>query len=346
MVDPLLERARSEGTPLFEGNTATFLWEGGGPVQVIADFNGWGQDSTSNLIKIAPQTWKLSVDLPPDSYIEYAILVDDKRVMDPFNRRKTDNGFGKFNNYFYIPQAGPTPYFHRKKGILQGKITPLDIDGGWFMPGRVRRVTFYQPPVDEPCPLVVVWDGQDYLRRVRLPVIVDNLVGQNRIQPFALAMVDSNPSSRAAEYMCSDATIAFLLRYLLPAARKQLNLLNPQENPGAYGVLGASAGGLMAFFTGLRLPQIFGRVLAQSGSYSAFGADTVVWDLVGCREPQGQKIWLCSGSYDFLLDCNRKMAALLQERGYDYRYDEYVAGHNYPAWRDHLAQGLEFIFEK
>ncbi len=346
MSHPLIERARSEGSPLIDGRTATFLWEGPGPVQVIADFNGWDPGESANLIQFAPQAWKLSVDLPPDAYIEYSLVVNGERRLDPFNRRRSDNGFGKFNTYFYMPQARPSPYVHRRRGILRGSLQAMDIDAGWFLPGRLRKVTFYQPPVDVPCPLVVVWDGQDYLGRVRLPVMVDNLVGLGRIQPLALALVESHPDSRAAEYLCSDATIAFVQRYLLPAARKQLNLLDPAENPGAYSVLGASAGGLMAFYTGLRMPHIFGRVLAQSGAYSVFGYDTVAWDLVSGLAPRGQKFWLCSGRYDALVDCNRKMAALLQERDYDFRYEEYTAGHNYPTWRDHLSQGLEFIFPK
>ncbi len=345
MVHPLITRARSEGSPLIDGNAVTFVWEGKGPVKVIADFNGWGTGAPADLEKVSSQVWKLSVELPPDAYIEYAFLADGARLLDPFNLRKTDNGFGKFNQYFYTPQASPTPIYRRRKGFLRGGLTSLDVDAGWFLPGRLRRVTFYQPGVDTPSPLVVVWDGQDYLRRVHLPVIIDNLIGQKRIQPVALALVDNFPLARAVEYS-SDVTTAFLHRYLLPAARQHLNLIDPSENPGAFGVLGASAGGLMALYTGLRMPKIFGKVLAQSGAYSVFGYDTVVWDLVRLLGPQGQKIWLCSGSYDQLLDCNRKMAALLQERGYDYRYDEYVAGHNYPAWRDHLSQGLEFIFGK
>ncbi len=346
MAHPLIERARSEGTPLVEGNTATFIWEGEGPVQVLADFNAWEGSATSILAQIAPRAWKLSIDLPPDAYVEYNLLVNGERRLDPFNRRKTDNGFGKFNDYFYMPLARQAGNLRPKKGVLRGRVTALDVDAGWFLPGRLRKVTFYQPAVDTPCPLVLVWDGQDYLRRVHLPAMIDTLVGQGRIQPLALALVESNPGSRAAEYMCSDATLAFVQRYLLPAARQQLNLLDPARNPGTYGVLGASAGGLMAFYTGLRLPHIFGKILAQSGGYSVFGHDTVVWDLVHCLEPQRQRLWLCAGRYDMLLDCNRKMAALLQERGYDFRYDEYTAGHNYPAWRDHLSEGLEFTFKK
>jgi enterochelin esterase-like enzyme len=346
MPNPLIVRARNEGTPLIDGHTVTFVWQGPGPVKVMADFNGWESGSPDEMVKIAPRIWKLSVEFPLDAYMEYVFLVNGERAADPFNRRKTQNGLGKTNHYFYMPLAKPAPFFRRRKGIPHGKVTAIDVETGWFLPGGKRKVTFYQPAVESPCPLVLVWDGQDYLRRAHLPVMIDNLVAQKRIRPVALAMVQSIPATRAVEYLCSEASLAFVQLYLLPAARQQLNLLDPSESPGAFGVLGASAGGLMAFYTGLRMPHIFGKILAQGGAYTFFGQEMVVWDLARCLEPQDQKFWLCAGRYDFLRDGNRKMAALLKERGFEYQYDEYAAGHNYPGWRDHLWQGLEFTFGK
>ncbi|MFN8374318.1 MAG: alpha/beta hydrolase-fold protein [Anaerolineae bacterium] len=36
-----------------------------------------------------------------------------------------------------------------------------------------------------------------------------------------------------------------------------------QQHPGAFGVLGASMGGLMALYAGLRMPALFGQVISQ-----------------------------------------------------------------------------------
>ena len=62
---------------------------------------------------------------------------------------------------------------------------------------------------------------------------------------------------------CGESTLLFVAAQVLPLARAHLNLLDPAKHPGAYGVLGASMGGLMALYTGLRLPRIFGHVLSQ-----------------------------------------------------------------------------------
>ena len=40
-------------------------------------------------------------------------------------------------------------------------------------------------------PLLVVYDAQDYLTRGRITQIVDNLIAQGRIEPFAIALLDN-----------------------------------------------------------------------------------------------------------------------------------------------------------
>jgi len=347
MSPTLIERALSEGTPLIDGTTATFVWRGERPPAILADFNGWNLGPRAEMTPVGEDTWVLSVELPADAYIEYTFVADQERIFDPFNPRKTPNGFGIFNNFFYMSQDdGLEEPARRKPGIPHGQIFVQDIRPGWYFGGRPRRVHFYQPPVAEPCPLVVVWDGQDYLRRAHLQVIVDNLIAQQRIRPVALAMVENNRRSRAIEYLCSEATLMFLTNSILPAARESLNLLDIESQPGAYGVLGSSAGGLMSLYTGLRLPHIFGRILAQSGAYGLFGHDFVVWDLLRLVDPQALKIWLAAGCYEMLAGTNRRMAEALQEHGFNFQYNEYNGGHNYPSWRLDAAKGLEFLFGK
>ncbi len=45
-----------------------------------------------------------------------------------------------------------------------------------------------------------------------------------------------------------------------------------------------------------------------------------------------------------LLEGNRRMLPVLKEAGHRVRYREYSGGHNYPAWRDDLWHGLEWLF--
>lgn len=40
----ILQRLENESTPLIDGHTVTFVWEGEKPPLLRGDFNGWNQD--------------------------------------------------------------------------------------------------------------------------------------------------------------------------------------------------------------------------------------------------------------------------------------------------------------
>ncbi len=344
MLHPLIERAKTERTPLIDGSTVTFVWHGDRPPRLIADFNGWESGTPAEMEAVADGLWLYSLELPLDAYIEYAYMVGEERVSDPFNPRSTFNGIGRYNHFFYMPLARPTDLIRRRPGIPRGEVFSLEIEPKWYLAGHARKVHFYRPPASGPYPLLLVWDGQDYLRRAHLPAILDNLITRRRIPPIALAMVENGRKARGLEYLCSEAPLMFLHGTVLPAARQNLDLVDVDAQPGAFGVLGASAGGLMALYTGLRMPHIFGRVLAQSGAYSLNGYDFVVWDLLRQIDPQALRIWLAAGCFEELSSSNRRMSDFLTQQGFTFEYDEYNGGHNYPSWRNEVGRGLEFLF--
>lgn len=347
MIHPLLARARAEGTPIIEGDQATLLFEGARPPLLVADFNGWDAEHPVAWCEVAPALWAYTVALPADAYIEYGFRtdpIDEDRLLDPFNARTMPNGMGQVNHFFYMPAATATPLIQRVRGVPQGQTTRHLLENRRLVAGGARTVHLYHPPTDAACPLVVVYDGRDYLHRARLPVIVDNLIAQQRIHPVALALVENGGQARMIEYACSEATLGFLMQDVLPLAQQHLNLINPAQQPGAHGVLGASMGGLMALYTGLRIPQVFGHVLSQSGAFRLEEDEMVVLPLVKHLPRPPLRIWLDVGRYEWLRESNREMRALLEARGYDFAYREINAGHNYPAWRDDIWRGLEWLF--
>jgi enterochelin esterase family protein len=293
--------------------------------------------------------WSYRLALPPDAYIEYTFLDRSQthsaeRLVDPFNPHRISNGMGKHNHFFYMPQGQATPLARR--AVIKGQVSQHVLESPYLLANGRRTVYLYQPPVEQPVPLLVVWDGRDYLRRARLAVIVERLIAQGRIRPLALAMVEHGRQARMVEYACSEATLGLLHYEVLPLARQHLNLLDLTNHPGAYGVLGASMGGLMALFTGLRMPQIFGHVLSQSGAFALGEYDSLVFDFVNHGDPHALKLWLDVGLYDHqpLLAANRRMQGLMTERGYAFEYHEYSGGHNYTAWRNDVGRGLEYLF--
>ncbi|MFN2519795.1 MAG: alpha/beta hydrolase-fold protein [Candidatus Limnocylindria bacterium] len=334
----LVERARTEGTPLIDGDRATFVWEGEGAPVLLASFAGWDPSRGVRLEPAGPGVWSHMATLPSDAYVEYAYVRGSERVRDPFNDALVRGGVGPPNHFFRMPESRPSPYTAWRRGTPHGELTRHEIDRGQ---GRRRAVHVYRPPATGPFPLLVVLDGQDYLRRVRLPTIVDNLVAARRMRPVALAMIENARRGRTAEYASNDFMLLPLLDTVLPFAREVLAL---DERPGAHGVIGSSLGGLFALYAGLRAPDIFGHVLAQSGTYAMAGRDFVVHDLVRHGPVRQLKVWLDCGTMERLIEGNRRMCALLRERGYVMEYREFNGGHNWTSWRDDVWRGLEWLF--
>jgi enterochelin esterase family protein len=341
----LWTRCEREGTPLVEGGQAVFLWFGETAPRLIGDFNGWEDRTAIELQPAGENIWFYELPLPEDAYIEY-IFVDEQgeRLFDPFNRRKTPNGMGKTNHFFYMSQSKPTPWLLPHFGTPAGEVTHAILAANGLLAGSKRSIHFYQPPVSEPVPLVVVWDGGDYLRHAKLVTLVNNLIAAGKIRPLALAMIEHGGAARTIEYACSETTLWFLLECVLPEAFNRLNLLDPDQEPGVFGVMGASMGGLMALYTGLRFPYIFGHVLAQSGAYEIEGFEFITSYMIEHGPLPPLKIWMDAGRFEGLLEANRTMHARLAARDYTVDYHEYNAGHNYPAWRNDLPGGLEYLY--
>jgi enterochelin esterase-like enzyme len=341
----LYQLARANGNPVIAGNHVTFVWKGKSAPRFMDDSHGWDANPQT-LTRIAPDLWAYSCELDSAAYIEYAFLDahTKKRLKDPFNKNIVENGFGASNHFFYMPEAAPTPYAVKRRGIPSGRMTRHLVDTAWMQEDGRRSLYLYQPPVKTPVPLLLIYDGGDYLKRVRLNVMVDNLIHEKRIRPIALAFWENGGSHRNVEYLCSDATLLTLNDVILPFASKRLNLLDLRKHHGAYGVLGASASGLMSMYTGLRMPDVFGNVICQSGVFGLHGRDFAVVDLVRARQARTLNIWMEIGLYDFLLDDNRRMQPLLQRNGYNVTYHESASGHNYTSWRDELPRALEALF--
>lgn len=342
-MEALLEQAK-KGTPVIAGNTATFVWYGADAPRLVGDWTGWDRGAARTLTRVALEVWAHTVTFPRDAYLEYAFIKGGSRLIDPLNPRTTPNGVGHTNNYFYMPEGEPTPLMERRRNVPHGTVTRHTVVDQFLLVGGKRAVDLYRPPTKDPCRLLVVLDGQDYRRRAELVNIVDNLIAEERIRPVAMALTHHAGQARGVEYGCSEAHLGFLAQHVLSLAQRELNLLDFQANPGAHGILGASMGGLMALYTGLRAPRIFGHVLSQSGAFTLGEHDTVVWDLVKQGPVRPIRIWMDAGQFEWLLPSNQRMHGLLAERGYEVEFREYHAGHNYPAWRNDVWRGLEALF--
>ncbi len=350
----LLSRLKKEGNPLIDDGKATFVFEGSLPPILYGDFNNWGSDPAIEPMTLAaPGVWTQTMELPDDTYMEYVFDMDGERTLDPNNPRTVWNGIEDLQNWFRMPKGAINPLTRRVPGIARGTVTQHLINGRETVAGDSRSVHMYIPHAEAntPVPLIVVYDGNDYLKRGAIVNIVDNLIGTKRIRPVAMVMPQNGRQARFLEYFGSEVTLAFVHEFLIPLAEKELaaanlKLIDHVDEPGIHGVIGASMGGLMALTTGLRLPHIFGRVISQSG---AFGfrlgeVEMSIYETVRKGDVRPLKIWMDVGRFEWLLEANRKMHSELTARGYDVTYREFNAGHNYTAWGDSLPRAIELMY--
>ncbi len=344
-MEQYLLRARKEGTPLIDGDTVTYLWHGETAPTLVNDLFDW-EDNPVEMIGIGPELWMYSHELPRNAYLEYAFWdpESDQRFADPYNPRRTPNGFGSYNHYFYMPDASPHPLTRRQREVARGQVFRTEVTTEEYASGFKRQIYLYQPATDEPVPLLIVYDGNDFVQRGRLPIVVDNLIAQDRIQPIALAMIANHRQARTLEYACSEITLGFLAQKIIPHAYEHLNLVSLDDAPGSFGIMGASMSGLMAFYTGLRIPEIFGRVLCNSGAFAIHEHEFVIYDLIKFLPLPDLKLWLGVGMFEYLIDTNRRMHQLLEMRDFNHEYFEYPGAHNYTSWRNSYWLGLEYLF--
>lgn len=322
----------------------TFTWHGEVQPWLVGDFNGWDFSSPISLHPVGDRLWEIELSFPLDAYLEYAYVVDGKRRLDPLNPHRVNNGVGSRNNFFSMPQFKPSPFTAR--GKLRGTLNVHSLVDKLRLVDGQRQIILYTPDAPGPYPLLVVYDGQDYLEKARIALIVDRLVKAGLIQPVALALVPNAGQARFVEYAGNDATLSFILEKVIPLAQQKMDLVDVRDHPGAYGVLGASMGGLMALYSALRAPEVFGKVLSQGGAFRYFEQDFSVFDLLDRVRAPSNQVWLNIGryDYDFLYEANLRMYRLLVDKESPAILKEGNGGHNYTSWRNDLPEGIKALF--
>lgn len=195
----------------------------------------------------------------------------------------------------------------------------------------------------------MVFDGFAYHRVVPVPTILTNLVAEQRIPPLVAVLIDSpDQATRNRELTCDPAFLTFLTQELVPWMRQHYNVTTDRRQTI---VAGSSHGGTAALYAAVSHPEVFGRVLAQSGSFWWAPADDPEPEwlarFVATRAQMPDVCYLEAGSYEAstgarpsILEANRRMRALLSDKGVTVHYREFCGGHDYCVWRGTFADGL------
>jgi enterochelin esterase family protein len=369
-VDRFWSEVTATGTPLIEPSDdtrvlVTFLWRG----EARSTRAWWNIDVPLTRLP-GTDLWYGTRAFPADLRTIYCLVHDDTETLpndpvttgathlDPDNPQRMPfpaDPLDPSDSYHWasvleLPHAPAEPWTTDRPGVTPGRLTTASISSAAL--GNEYPVTVYRPAdvPAEPLPALVVFDGYLAQTVLRLPTVLDNLIGAGRIPPMAALFIHTFDDRRERDLSPLPPIEHFVVDELLPWARAGWHL---GADTGRDMVTGASRGGLIAAYLALRRPDVFGAVIAQSGSF---------W----WPEPdQGQPCWLIRevsrlprSDVRFYLDVGtmetmpapgggptqlsvcRQMRDALQEHGHHVTYAEFTGGHDYINWRRTLADGL------
>jgi enterochelin esterase family protein len=341
--------------PLVDGSDVTFVYRG--TVNAV-NLRCWisGLDTAQPLHPMAgTDLWATTIELPKGSRIEYKFEIESngnkQLVLDPLNKVIAHDPFGANSVCQGFGYERPAWTLHNpeaRTGRIEGRQLHSTVFKG------VRDVQVYLPAryrLNRRYPLLIVHDGADYLQFADFKTVLDNLITRLEIPPMVVAMIQS--PDRLREYAGDDRHAEFLSQELLPFMSATYPL---SDEPASRAIMGASFGGVAALHAAWRYPELYGRLLLQSGSYafSDIGRhqrgpvfDPVVRFMNEFREHPGvpaERIYMSCGIYESLIYENRSLLPRLQQQGIEVRFEEVRDAHNWENWRDRLRNGLSWIF--
>jgi len=256
-----------------------------------------------------------------------------------------------------LPGAAAHPWSTPREHVPKGTLEQRQLASTSL--GQSRDVTVYRSSGAtcgrEPCKLLVVFDGPQYLSLVPAPAILDNLRAEGRIPPVVAVFVTQ--VSRARELACNEAFASFVAKELIPWAKATYQAGN---GPADVVVAGSSFGGLAAAYVALRHADVVGNVLSQSGNF-AWAPDHVAGPNLDTTTEGGwlikeyvaaprraTRFYLDAGVFEAdrfvtggaILESTRHFRDVLRAKGYSVTFAQFTGGHDYLSWRGTFADGL------
>ena len=340
--------------PIVEGHKITFVWRGDAQAVHLKHWV-FGLPSSQQLARVEhTDVWYLTLQLPPNSRVEYKLEVDrngnGEWIWDPLNPNKARDPFGG-NSVAHGTGYAIPPWIHKDPTAALGHRDEIWIDSktfgrrgfGLYVPARFQRNRQY--------PLIVVHDGHDYLRYAAMGTILDNMI--DRLELADAIVVFTSSPDRLHEYADDERHARFLVEELVPYVERLFPL---DGQPQSRCLMGASFGAVATLATAARYPGFFGRLLLQSGSFAFTDIgdrnhrgplfDPVVAFMNRFRAepaPVSERVFVSCGMYESLIYENRSIVPLLLSTGMDVRYVEARDGHNWENWRDRLRDALSWL---
>lgn len=353
-VNNFMKKLSKKDYPIFENDsTVVLLYKGEAKtVKMIGDLNYWTYPVEFDRV-VGTDLHFLRLNINKSSMLEYWLIIDGETQLDSLNRYKVANEFGFASQI--INHTSPE-YFHSKdekqRGLLKTYMVSRENN-------KYLKIHVYLPPKYndyQSYPLAVLLDGKKYIELGEAPIIIDNLIRENKIEEIVAVFVelgfDIQGNGDIAKFYDNTSTI--LSNELLEFLENRFSVKN---NPEERLLIGKSISGGAVVSTAINNLDKFGMVFCQSAYLSLDNAylknrilDILPTNIefyfqIGVYERNVSHFIIPPGDTDFYQK-NKLFADFLKDNKYSVTLDEFRAGHSWGNWKNHLAEGLLYYFSK
>lgn len=227
-----------------------------------------------------------------------------------------------------------------------------DADAGSLDAGRLdvvvdldtlgRQIWVYTPaPISrtQSYPVLLVLDGEVWLKRHHLHLALTQLMQAGLIAPAYIVFIDSGGTEQRWQELGQSNFGRYLTGPLLNWLKTHYAI---SPKPADRVVIGQSLGALTVLRTLVAYPQLIGAGISQSASLwqDVLFSELNALDAMA-RPLAGSRAWIEVGSQEWILaPLQPKAVCQLREAGMQVKDMVYNGGHDYACWRINLASAL------
>lgn len=205
-----------------------------------------------------------------------------------------------------------------------------------------RQIWVYTPALisrAQSYPVLLVLDGEVWLKRHHLHLALTQLMQAGLIAPAYIVFIDSGGTEQRWQELGDSDFGGYLSGQLLNWLKAHYAI---SSNPADRVVIGQSLGALTVLRTLVGYPQLIGAGISQSAS---LWQDVLFNELNAldamARPLAGSRAWIEVGSQEWILaPLQPKAVCQLREAGMQVKDMVYNGGHDYACWRINLASAL------
>jgi enterochelin esterase family protein len=307
--------------------------------------------------------WSATVGpLDPEMYVYY-FTADGVRLTDPSNPQ-LKIGYVTTTTTSLLTVSADTPAFYDVQDVPHGEIRTLLYKSR--SNGVTRELTVYVPPGYDQAPnrrYPVLYllhgfanDHHSWHRYGRANDILDNLLGQRKIEPFLVVMplgyggarVNGDGTGIAPNGDVRGEPAQYerdLLEDIIPMIDKKYRTIADRKHRA---IVGFSMGGGQAGRFGLRNLETFSHVGIMSAGMAG-GTDTEPMASLAANPARANKLidllWIACGKEDAALKGAKTLHQGLEQAGIKHTFLETDGAHHWRVWRRYLRDLAPLLFK-